>query len=256
MRLGFVGTGVIAEAMVEGLKGSALAGWPIILSPRNAGIAQGLAGRLPGVRVAADNQAVVDESDMVVLSVLPQAAEAVVRALRFRDGQEVLSLLGGVPHARLREWIDADVTLTRAVPLPFVASRSGITPVLPPNPKVAEIFDALGTAIQTDSVAEYDLYAIGSGVMGTYFGQIEAITGWMQDQGLPRGAAELYQRSLFTNLGRVLANSAGLSLEELRVGHSTKGGFNETMHRTFVDEGGHRALRMGLSTVHARFAGK
>ena len=43
MRVGFVGTGAITEAIVRGMKGSALASWPVVLSPRNAEVARGLA---------------------------------------------------------------------------------------------------------------------------------------------------------------------------------------------------------------------
>ena len=75
----------MAAAMVEGLDGQ-----DIVLSPRGASVAADLARRFPGVTVAASNQSVVDQCDTVVLSIRPQVAE-VVRALRFRPGQQVLS---------------------------------------------------------------------------------------------------------------------------------------------------------------------
>ena len=65
MRLGFVGTGTIAAAMVEGLGGGA------VLSPRGAVVAADLSRRFPGVTVADSNQAVLDQSDMVVLAMWP-----------------------------------------------------------------------------------------------------------------------------------------------------------------------------------------
>src|SRR3546814_6581800 len=64
-RLGFIGTGTIAAAIVEGL---ALSGEePILLSPRNADIAARLSDRFSHVGVANDNQAVLDQSDLVIL---------------------------------------------------------------------------------------------------------------------------------------------------------------------------------------------
>ena len=74
MTLGFVGTGTIAAAMVEGLGGK-----DVLLSPRGADMAASLAARFPGVRVATSNQAVVDGCETVVLSVRPQVAEEVIR---------------------------------------------------------------------------------------------------------------------------------------------------------------------------------
>ena len=56
---GFVGTGAITRAMVTGL--SAVDPAPeIVVSPRGAEASASLAGRFGNVRVAADNQAVVD----------------------------------------------------------------------------------------------------------------------------------------------------------------------------------------------------
>ncbi len=82
MRLGFVGTGTIASAMVIGLRAAGNTD-PIILSPRNAEIAADLAGRFDNVQVASTNQAVLDASDLVVLAVRPQIASSVLPELRF-----------------------------------------------------------------------------------------------------------------------------------------------------------------------------
>jgi pyrroline-5-carboxylate reductase len=129
MTLGFVGTGTMAAAMVEGLAGD-----DILVSPRGAGIAADLAARFPGVTIAASNQAVVDGSDMVILSVRPQIAEEVIRALRFRPGQKVLSLIAATRIDRIRDWAGVEIAVTRAIPLPFVATRQCVTPIFPPDP--------------------------------------------------------------------------------------------------------------------------
>ena len=65
MRLGFIGTGNITAAMVEGLGGG------VVLSPRGAEMAAGLADRFPDVTVAESNQSVIDKCDMVVLAIRP-----------------------------------------------------------------------------------------------------------------------------------------------------------------------------------------
>src|SRR4051812_6890899 len=55
MRIGFIGTGRIAEAVVTGLCTSAAPPDEVLLSPRNAAIAQRLAMRFPIVQIAANN---------------------------------------------------------------------------------------------------------------------------------------------------------------------------------------------------------
>lgn len=253
MRLGFLGTGTITAHMVRGLKGSALADWPVLLSPRNAETAAALAASLPGVTVAADNQAVIDGSDLVILAVRPQVAEAVIRPLRFRTDLPLISLIAGLPIATIRDWTGA-ATVTRAIPLPFVESRRDAIPVFPPEPQAMALFGALGRALPVHDLQAFDAYATTSALMGTYFGLVEAALDWAGAQGLPQADARAYLSSLFGNLGEVLRESPA-SPTELRVGHSTRGGLNEQVHAEFVKAGGAAALRAGLDSVLARLRG-
>ncbi len=248
--LGFIGTGTMAAAMVTGLGGE-----DILVSPRGAEVAAGLARRFPGVRIAADNQAVLDGSDLVVLSVRPQVAEAVIRPLRFREGQKVLSLIAATPVARLHDWIGLDLPIIRAIPLPFVADRASVTPIFPPDAEVAALFDRLGTALPCRDIAEFDLFAVGSALMGSYFGLLETAQGWLRAQGLDDRAARAYLGGLFANLGKVAADSpAGFA--ELRAGHSTPGGLNEQIFRDFAAGGGTAALASALDRVLDRVRGR
>lgn len=75
--LGILGVGRLAQFIVQGL---ALAGnkYEIVLSPRNAEAAHALSERF-GAKIAADNQAVADASD-VILVCLPA-----------NDGERILS---------------------------------------------------------------------------------------------------------------------------------------------------------------------
>ncbi|MEZ5798449.1 MAG: pyrroline-5-carboxylate reductase [Paracoccaceae bacterium] len=251
MRLGFVGTGAIAEAMVQGVKGSDLADWPVTVSPRNAAVAARLA-QLPGVTVGADNQAVVDGADIVVLSVLPGQAEQVLRPLRFRDGQTLLSLVAATPHQALQGWLDRDLAVVRATPLPFAARQACVTPVFPPEPLAMRLFDALGAAVPVTTQAQFDGYSAGSAIMGTYFGLVDTAIDWLQAQGLPRADADAYMRSVFGNLGDVLRANPQATPEELRLDHSTPGGLNQQVHDRFTAAGGGDALRGALDSVMAR----
>lgn len=248
MQLGFIGTGVIAAAMVEGLGGDA------VLSPRGAGVAADLARRFPGVTVADSNQAVVDQCDLVVLAIRPQVAEEVVRSLRFRSGQKVLSLVAATPIETIRAWTRPDLTITRAIPLPFVAERRCVTPVFPPDPEVMALFDRLGQAVGCLTPHEFDLLAVGSALMGSYFGLLSTAQDWLVREGLPEASARSYLAGLFANLGRV-AEARPESFDRLRDEHSTRGGLNEQMFRVLAETGGTEALRRALDAVLKRVQG-
>src|SRR5690606_36058060 len=168
--LGFVGTGTITQAIVEGLLADGRATPDIVVSPRSASRAAQLAAGYPNVRVASDNQAVVDDAEIVVLAIRPQVAQAVVRELRFRTGQRVLSLIAAVDSERLGSWIDADVSIVRAVPLPFVAERHGVTAIFPPDATMRALFEPLGTVVESPTVEAFELLCAASALMGTYFG--------------------------------------------------------------------------------------
>jgi pyrroline-5-carboxylate reductase len=248
VRLGFIGTGNITSAMVEGLGGGA------VLSPRGAAMAADLARRFPGVTVAETNQAVVDHCDMVVLAIRPQVAEEVVCALRFRPGQKVLSLVAATPVDVIRGWIGQDLPVIRAIPLPFVADRRCVTPILPPDAEVAALFDRLGQTVECRTQEEFDLLAVGSALMGSYFGILEAAEGWLVERGLPEAAAKDYMAGLFANLGRV-AEGSGKEFSALREEYSTRGGLNEQVFRVFGEEGGVEALRSAMDQVLIRVRG-
>lgn len=250
MTLGVIGVGTIAAALVEGLGGGG-----ILLSPRGATTAARLARRLPGVRVAASNQAVVDGSGTIILAVRPQVVEAVVRDLRFRPDQKVISLVAATGIDTLRGWIGLDLPVVRAVPLPFVAGRSGVTPVFPPDPEAEALFNRLGTAIPCQSQQEFDLIAVASALMGSYFGILETAQAWLATQGLPEVSARTYLAGLFANLGRVATDSQQ-DFAVLRGEYSTRGGLNEQLFRDFSAGGGVAALTLGLDGLLARVRGQ
>lgn len=234
--------------MVEGLGGG------VVLSPRGAGVAADLARRFPDVTVAESNQAVVDQCDMVVLAIRPQVAEEVVRALQFRTGQKVLSLVAATSVEVIRGWIGVDVPVIRAIPLPFVADRRCVTPIIPPDPEVATLFDRLGQAVECRTQEEFNLLAVGSALMGSYFGLLEVAQGWLVERGLPEAAARRYMAGLFANLGLV-AEGSGKTFGALREEYSTRGGLNEQVFRVLGDEGGVAALRSALDEVLTRVRG-
>lgn len=238
--LGFIGSGRITEAMVRGLKRSSLADRPILLSPRNASVAARL-GVLPGVSVAASNQAVLDGAGLVILALRPQIATEVLQGLRFRPEHQVISLIAGLDHDRIGQMTGV-AAVCRAIPLPFVEMGSDATPVFPPRPEALALFAALGQALPVTGKEEFDLYAALSALMGSYFGILETAEAWATGQGLPAAPARAYLASLFSNLERVLQQS-DQPLADLRRDHSTAGGLNEQVYEVLRRQGGLDALQ-------------
>lgn len=75
LRLGFIGTSTITEAIVTGLVSSDGLTPEVFVSPRSAKTAARFADMSPQVTVTLDNQGVVDAADMLFLAVRPNVAQ-------------------------------------------------------------------------------------------------------------------------------------------------------------------------------------
>ncbi len=252
-KIGFIGTGAITDAMVRGLLARPAAVPHVMVSQRSADISARLAADFPQVIVSGDNQAIVDGCDTVMLAIRPQIAEEVIRPLRFRDGQKIVSVVAATGREALLEWIGADVRLSQAIPLPFVARRKGVTAIYPADTDTAAIFNVLGNAVECETKAEYDLLAAASALMATYFGIMQTTTEWLVENGLPEEKARAYLAPLFAGLSEV-AMLAGSRMDfiDLSREFATKGGLNEQVLLDFDNKGGSGALKDALSRVLAR----
>ncbi|NTE83682.1 pyrroline-5-carboxylate reductase [Agrobacterium tumefaciens] len=252
-KIGFIGTGAITDAMVRGLLARPAAVPHVMVSQRSADISARLAADFPQVIVSGDNQAIVDGCDTVMLAIRPQIAEEVIRPLRFRDGQKIVSVVAATGREALLEWIGADVRLSQAIPLPFVARRKGVTAIYPADIDTAAIFNVLGNAVECETKEEYDLLAAASALMATYFGIMQTTTEWLVENGLPEEKGRAYLAPLFAGLSEV-AMLAGSRTDfiDLSREFATKGGLNEQVLLDFDGKGGSGALKDALSRVLER----
>jgi pyrroline-5-carboxylate reductase len=162
--------------------------------------------------------------------------------------------VAATPLDRLAEWIRQPVRLSQAIPLPFVADLKGATAIHPPDRVSAAIFSELGTAIEVESKAEYDLLAAASALMGTYFGILDTASRWLEEQGLPKQSADAYLRQLFAGLAHAGQTRRDIDFAVLVSEFSTKGGLNEQVLVDFERKGGSLALRDALGAVLLRIA--
>ena len=91
MRIGVLGTGTIATAVVHGIAGD---GHQIVVSERSAENTSLLAAAYDEVSIAG-NQSVLDQSDVVFLGLMAEVAEKMLPGLSFREDQRVVSFMAG-----------------------------------------------------------------------------------------------------------------------------------------------------------------
>lgn len=253
MRLGFVGAGAITEAIVTGLLREGARETDILLSPRGADVAGRLADRHPGVvRIAADNQAVLEGCDMVFVAVRPQIVREVLAGLRFKETHVVVSLVAMLSLEELSPLVAPAARVLRAIPLPAAAEGRSPTALMPPDPTVAALFERVGTVTEVSDPTAFDALAAASGTMAAHFSMAAAVAGWLAEQGLPQDAARDYVGRILSGLARTADASPTTDFARLAREHTTPGGLNEQLERHLGDSGAFEAMRAGLDGLHRR----
>ncbi len=197
-RLGFIGAGNMAEALMRGVIARELyAPADIIASEIFEGRRDYISSSL-AVNVTADNAEVVKTSDVVILALKPQHLAAALASIEdsFRDDQLVISIAAGItldslakmiPKARLVRVMPNQPCMSMASASAFSSGRGVEKDDLA---TVREILEAVGVAHQ---VEENLLDAVtglsGSGPAYAYL-VIEALADGGVLMGLPRDVAQ------------------------------------------------------------------
>ncbi|WP_446831471.1 pyrroline-5-carboxylate reductase [Candidatus Foliamicus sp.] len=256
MKLGFIGTGAIAEAVVTGLCEAGAPGLSILVSPRNRERSQRLSERYAAVEVAADNQQVVDRTELVFLAVRPQVAEAVLAALAFRPEQRVASFIATLDSADIRRHTQPAQLVARIAPVPPVARRKGPIAMCPPDNQLAKLFDPIGTLLQVSDETQLDAFFSVSALMAPYFELLQAVSAWLRAQGVEAAQADAYTGSLFAAIAEKSTQPAGEGFAELAAEHATRAGINEQLRRELLASGFYDRVRAGLDLIQARMQGR
>lgn len=255
MKLGFIGTGALTSAIVAGLKSVADNSVSVLLSPRNEEVAAGLASRYPDVRVATDNQAVLDACDTVMLVVRPQIAHDVLKELRFRRDHHVVSLIATLSREDVAALIAPAEHVTKALPMPMVAHRQGPTIVFPPDLTVAELFGRLGKVIEVEDAREFDALSVATATFASYFKYLDTIHGWLEGHGVADSRARGYVASLFKALANAPETAPHAGFMDLAEEYATRGGINEQVLRELIARNLFDAFAESLEGVHRRILG-
>lgn len=250
MVYGVLGVGAIGSAIVTGLCNGVENAPDILISPRNATLAADLAARFPSVRIASDNQGVVDGADVVVLCVRPHDRREALGGLRFRAEQPVVSALAGVSIAELATLVAPAHDLSRVIPLPSVGRRSGMTPVHPPNAAARALFSALGGAFDVPDVDAFDALSAATSTLSTYFAYMESIAAWLAAHGVPEPNASRYVASVFRGLSTELDDAHDFA--RLAREHTTPGGINAQLQGILHESGVFERIAFGLDRVYER----
>jgi pyrroline-5-carboxylate reductase len=243
-RIGIIGVGEIGRAMVVGLcDGDAP---EVFLSPRGA--AEELSERHANVQVCADNQAVVDNAELVIIAVRRHDRHEALAGLRVPEDRVVVNVMAGVGNDDLRRTLATDAPLVRAIPLPTVRERRCVTVTYPSHPAVDSFFTHLGGVLPVADETAFNVLSALTGTLTTHYSYLAALTSWTTGHGIPAADADRYVRGLFQGVGRSLSDEAR-SLHQLAADHETPKGNNERIRTTWFTPANIKALTTALDDL-------
>ena len=255
MRLGFIGTGAIAEAMIDGLCGVGGFDGEITVSRRSAERSARLADRHGNVRVVDDNQALVDACDWIVLAVLPDQAVNVASDLTFRPDQKIISVAAGLDRAELAPAVAPATGVHRAIPMPPVERGLGPIPVYPPDAEIEALFATVGTPVPVTDERQFQAFFAASGLMAAFFETVASTATWLEGEDVPPREAALYSSAMFHALAALAADADAEKLQELAPECLTEGGLNDQVLRELREAGWFDALKDRLDRLMTRLDG-
>ena len=135
MKLGFIGTGKITSAVVTGICSSSIPYKKIIISERNKSTSSTLKKKFKKITISNDNQEIINSCNWIFLSVTPTVGEKIIKDLKFRSSQIIISFISTITLAQLKKTIKVKAKIIRAIPLPPISLKKGPVPICPPNKK-------------------------------------------------------------------------------------------------------------------------
>jgi pyrroline-5-carboxylate reductase len=240
-KIGFIGGGNMARALIGGLLADGKSAADILVSEPVAEASQRLQSEF-GVQVNSDNDEVARQVDCLVLAVKPQVIKGVVTSIAdtVRASRPLLvSIVAGIPVASLENWLTDTAALVRTMPNTPALVGKGITALFA-NGSVTEsqhrlaeqIMDAVGETLWVEDESLLDAVTAVSGSGPAYFFRVmEAMVEAGQSLGLTAeqstqltlataaGAAELAIRSEYpvAQLRRQVTSPGGTTAAALEV---------------------------------------
>ena len=252
MKLGFLGTGNITSDVVTGICNSKLKVNKIFISPRNKNKAKKLKRKFKKIAIAKNNQEVVDKSDWVFIGVLPKVAEKILPKLKFKKNQVVVSFVATLSLAKLKNKINSKVNLVRAIPMPPISLGLGPVAMCPPNIKVKNFFNKVGTSIEIKNEKLSNNFWAISGTMAAFYETLKNLSDWLVKKKTNKKKAQEYITSLYFALAGLALENSDKNMKKFVSDSQTPGGLNWQGVNQLRKAGYYKLLQSSLNNLLKR----
>jgi len=252
MKLGFIGTGKIASSVITGICNSKISFKKILISERNKNISKSLNKKFKKISIVKNNQDIINSSNWIFLSVTPTVGEKIIKDLKFKSNQIIISFISTITLAQLKRAIKVKAKIIRAIPLPPISLKKGPVPICPPNNKVKNFFNKIGTTVEIKNEKSSINFWSTSGMMAPFYELLRVMTNWLVKRGVKRANAQKYITSLFLALSEDAVVNSKKDLKYLVKESQTPKGLNEQGVKELSKAGFYKKLEKTLNSIHKR----
>ena len=249
MKFGFIGTGEITKAVVNGILNANIKFSKIKKKKRNIKNSNHLQKLNRKISIISDNQKIINNSDWVFLAVTPDVGNIILKKLKFKKKQTVISFISTINMTELKKFINIKATIIRAIPLPPISIMKGPVPLYPKNKKVREFFNKLGDSLEINNENSSLNFWATSSLMAPYYELLNETSKWLQKKGLNKKSAQKYVTSLFSALSDMAVLNSDKDLNILVKKSQTPKGLNEQTLKFLKNAGYYKNFKNSLDKI-------
>lgn len=145
--------------------------------------------------------------------------------------------------------------VVRAIPLPAVARRAGLTAIHPWHERAEAIFAPLGGVIAVHNEREFDTLSASTATIAAHLAYLDTISRWLADRGIPQNEATRYVAAVFGALAGAPRAAQATDFRTLAGDYATAGGTNEQFLMALRSAGTFEIVNRALDDVARRLEG-
>ena len=204
------------------------------------------------IRIIINNQEIIDKSNWVFLSITPTVGNKILKDLKFKKNQTIISFISTINMSQLKKYIKVKAKIVRAIPLPPISLRKGPVPIFPPNKKVKNFFNKLGTTVEIGNEKLSKNFWATSGMYASFYELLSTMSNWLVKRGIKRDKAQKYITSLFVALSENAIVNSKKDLKHLVKDSQTPRGLNEQGVKELRKAGFYRSTEKTLNSILKR----
>jgi len=248
MNVGFIGTGEIAEALIEGITGQ---GHKMYVSNRSHSRSQRLSEEYTEV-IACENDEVCSSSEIIFICLMAPAARDILPKLNFRADHQIISVMAHINRDELKSYCLPAKNVCITIPLPFVAKGGCPLPVYPHSDALRALYGANNSIIVLENPDHIAPHFVISAMLSPVFSLFDLASKWLGSKTGNDLQSEIYLTHLFKGYLDFMPDRERERFAAALHSLSTEGGLNSTLKAHMQEKGTYSALSDGLALLEKR----